>query len=59
MASRRKFHSPAIDPDVLLAWGIIAFLAFMGVAAVGFYTGTVSSMIMEQSPTRATTGRDK
>jgi hypothetical protein len=59
MASRRKFHSPAIDPDVLLAWGIIAFLAFMGVAAVGFYAGTVSSVIMEQSPTRATTSRDK
>lgn len=47
MGARRKFHSPAIDPDVLLAWGIVAFLAFMGVAAVGFYAGTMSRVIME------------
>ena len=47
MATRRKFHSPAIDPDVLLAWGIVAFIAFMGIAAVGFYAGTVSRVIME------------
>ena len=56
MATRRKFLSPAIDPDLLLAWGIVAFIAFMGVAAVGFYAGTVSNMIMEQTPARSTTG---
>ena len=56
MATRRKFHSPAIDPDLLLAWGIVAFIAFMGVAAVGFYAGTVSNTIMEQTPARSTTG---
>jgi hypothetical protein len=59
MATRRKFHSPAIDPDLLLAWGIVAFIAFMGVAAVGFYAGTVSNMIMEQTPARSTTGPGK
>ena len=59
MATRRKFHSPAIDPDLLLAWGIVAFIAFMGVAAVGFYAGTVSNMIMEQTPARSTTGLGK
>jgi hypothetical protein len=38
---------PAIDSDVLLAWGIVAFIALMGVAAVGFYAGMMSSLIME------------
>ena len=55
MATRRKFHSLAIDPDLLLAWGIVAFIVFMGVASVGFYAGTVSNMIMEQTPVRSTT----
>ena len=59
MATRRKFHSLAIDPDLLLAWRIVAFIAFMGVAAVGFYAGTVSNMIMEQTPARPTTGLGK
>jgi len=59
MATRRKFHSPTIDPDLLLAWGIVAFIAFMGVAAVGFYAATVSNMIMEQTTARSTTGLGK
>lgn len=59
MSTRRKFHSPAIDPDLLLAWGIVAFIAFMGVAAVGFYAGTVSNMIMEQTNAGSTTGLGK
>ena len=45
--ARRKLHSPAIDPDVLLAWGIVAFLALMGIVAVGFFAGTVSRVIIE------------
>ena len=58
MATRRKFHSPAIDPDVLLACGIVAFLAFMGIAAVGFYAGTVS-LVIEQTPPGLSTGLGK
>jgi hypothetical protein len=54
MATRRKFQSSAIDPDLLLAWGIVAFIVFMGVAAVGFYAGTVSHMIMEQTSAQST-----
>jgi len=59
MATRRKFHSPAIDPDLLLAWGILAFNVFLGVAAVGFYAGTVSNTIMEQTAGRSTTALGK
>ena len=56
MASRRK--GPAIDPDIFLVWGIVAFLAFMGVAAVGFYVGSVS-IVMEQTPKRSSTALNK
>jgi len=55
MATRPKFHSLAIDPDLLLAWGIVAFIVFMGVAAVGFYAGTVSHLLMEQTSAQSTT----
>jgi hypothetical protein len=48
MSIRRKVQTPAVDPDIFLAWGIVAFIAFLGIAAVGFYAGAVSSVIMEQ-----------
>ncbi|MDQ1407098.1 MAG: hypothetical protein QOG55_2727 [Acidobacteriaceae bacterium] len=55
MSTRRKSQEPTVDPDVFLAWGIVAFIAFLGIAAVGFYAGAVSSVIIEQGPiTRAT-----
>jgi hypothetical protein len=47
MSARRKFQAPAFDPEVFLAWGIVAFIAFLGIAAVGFYAGAVSRVIME------------
>jgi hypothetical protein len=55
MSIRRKFLTTADDPGVFLVWGIVAFIAFLGIAAVGFYAGAVSSVIMEQGPiTQAT-----
>ena len=36
-----------IDPDLLLGCGVVAFLAFLGVAAIGFYVGTVSRAILQ------------
>jgi hypothetical protein len=60
MNIRRKFQAPDIDHDVILAWSIVAFIAFLGIAAVGFYTGVVSGVIMEQGPiTRATMDMSK
>ena len=40
-------HLPRLNADVLLAWGIAAFLAFLGIAAIGFYAGTVSRTILQ------------
>ena len=55
MSIRSKFQAPAVDPDVFLAWGIVAFIAFLGITVVGFYAGAVSRVIIEQGPiTRAT-----
>ena len=55
MSIRSKFQAPAVDPDVFLAWGIVAFIAFLGITAVGFYAGAVSGVIMDQGPiTQAT-----
>lgn len=34
-----------LDSDVMMALGIIAFIAFLGIAAVGFYAGLVSRLI--------------
>ena len=28
MSARRKFQAPAVDPEVFLTWGIVAFIAF-------------------------------
>jgi hypothetical protein len=48
MSVRRKFHAPTVDHDVFLAWAIIVFIAFLGIAAVGFYAGLVSGVLIEQ-----------
>ena len=49
MSKRPKFASPKLDHDLLLAWGIVAFIAFAGVVAVGIYAKAVSTVIMERS----------
>jgi hypothetical protein len=47
MSTRRKFHFPQFDTDLLLAWAILAFIAFLGIAAVGFYAGTASRALLQ------------
>ena len=47
MSTRRKFQATAVDPEVFLAWGIVAFIAFLGIAAVGFYAGAVFRVSLE------------
>ena len=47
MSTRRKVQASAADREVFLAWGIVAFIAFLGIAAVGFYAGAVSRVILE------------
>ena len=47
MSIRREFQAPTVEPEVFLAWGIVAFIAFLGIAAVGFYAGAVSRVILE------------
>ena len=47
MNTRRKVQTSSVDPEVFLAWGIVAFIAFLGIAAVGFYAGAVSRVILE------------
>jgi hypothetical protein len=47
MSIRHKFQTAAVDPEVFVAWGIVAFIAFLGIASVGFYAGVVSRVIME------------
>jgi hypothetical protein len=59
MSIRRKFQASAGDPEVFLAWGIVAFIAFLGVAAVGFYAGAVSRVIMEPVATAPATELSK
>ena len=49
MAIRRRTRPQFADPDILLICGIVAFLAFLGIAAVGFYARTVSAVIVEPS----------
>ena len=54
MNTRGKIHPPH------LAWGIVAFIVFISVAAVGFYRGTLSRDIMERTPlAQSTTGPGK
>ena len=34
-----------LDPNVLMTSGIVAFIAFLGIAAIGFYAGFMSRLI--------------
>jgi hypothetical protein len=46
-----------LDTDVLMTSGIVALIAFLGIAAVGLYAGAVSSGVMERTPiAQSTTG---
>jgi hypothetical protein len=57
MATQRNPRPPSIDPDILLVCGIVAFLAFLGIAAVGFYARTVSAVIVEPHTSQTTGSR--
>ena len=47
MSTRRKFEFEQLDGDLLLAWGIVAFLAFLGIAAIAVYAGFVAQAMLQ------------
>ena len=58
MGKRRNLPS-RFDPDLLMVWGIVALIAFIGIAAAGIYAGTISNLITERTPSPFTSGLGK
>jgi len=46
MSNRRELPLPHFGADVLWAWGIVAFIAFIGIAAVVLRWNRVSSDLL-------------